>query len=190
MAQLRNIENTAYDASYFLGEIQLGWWVLVCLLFGIGLFTTGYYNHKNWNYNLIDIPGTVVSIDGKDNQCDSYQTTDGSNPPKIITHYNCLVTVKYIKNDSSTYDTVQLLSTNNSLPLSVGQTINLTYDSSQNTKPTLHIFRLDTVWYIGCGFMCLLFALINIILMSTPALKPLVAFEGALGAAGQVRSLF
>ena len=145
-----------YNAAATVGKIEMGFSVIVCILISIGLLYWAYYNNKNWNHNIVDINGIIISINTPSNICDTYVQQNGNNTTVM---YNCPLTVQYTLNNtpSSTVDVFSSSTTN----YNIGQSIKLSYDTSYNSKPTLPIFRIPTLWIVGGAILFLGSAYVN-----------------------------
>jgi len=158
-----------YKAEVAFGKFEMSISIIICVIISIILFTVAYYNHKNWNYNLINIEGTVKSINNPDGKCEQVTTNQTSYV------YNCYLTVSYtVDNSSSTVDLV----TNNSLYYIVGQKINLSYDTGLNGKPTLPVYRMETKWIVLLGSIFLFIAYGSYRIIKSESAKPFLAAKG------------
>ena len=168
---MAGVKTNLYNAAADVGRIHLGFSIIICVVLAIIFFVIAYYNNKNWNYNLIDIQGTVEKINTPSGQCDSY-TTQNNN--QTTTTYNCPVTVRYQINNapSSTVD----LHTSGFTNYSVNSSIALSYDTASNAKPTLQIFRINSLVFVGIGIFLMIFAYIDYLMAKN---KTLSAITGA-----------
>ena len=160
-----------YNTAAVYGKVEMGISMIICGIIAMIIYIVAYYNYKNWNHNLIEIVGTVKSINNPGGKCE--QVT--SNQTSYV--YNCYLTVSYIVNNSSS--TVDLV-TNDSLYYIVDQKINLSYDTSLNGKPTLPVFRIETKWIVLIGTIFLLIAYIDYKLINSESAKPFHAVNGAI----------
>ena len=101
----------------------MGFSGIINLLISTGLIIWAYNTHKNFNYNLIDITGTVKSINNTNSKCDIYYDySTGTSLGNIFpyTNYNCKLTVEYTINSvTSTVD----VTTSNSTEYTIGKPI-------------------------------------------------------------------
>jgi len=180
-----NTGNQIYDAAATVGKIQMGFSVIICTLIAFVLFIVAYFNNKNWNYNLVNITGTIVSINTPNGEC--IETTQQNGNSRSIL-YNCPLTASYILNDNSSSSvtnyapsvsgsTVNLYTSSNTRYVP-GQSIGLTYDTASTAKPTIEIFRIQTPWIVGGAFFFLLVAYIDYQIAVSTAAKPYLAYVG------------
>ena len=157
------MSNELYNQASELGKLNLELSTVFCIMIGIILFIIGYFNNKDWNYNYVDIPSIIVSIDNLSGKCDSYTSISSNN--QTNTYYNCTFTCKYTINNIDS--TVQLSTSGKSQPSKVGDLVMLTYDSTSTNKPVLQISRFYTKWFIIGGFFFLLGGIVDYMILKT-----------------------
>jgi hypothetical protein len=163
-----------YNKTSEIGKLNLELSTVFCIIMGIILFIIGYYNNKDWNYNLIDIPSIIVSIDNPSGICDAYTISSNN---KTNTYYNCTFTCKYTINDIDS--TVQFSTSSTTKPYNPGDLVMLTYDSTSTKQPVLQISRFYTKWFIIGGFLFLLGGIVDYMILRS-SYKPILATYGAL----------
>ena len=163
-----------YNNTAEIGKLSLELSTVFCIITGIILFIIGYYNNKDLNYNLIDIPSIIVSIDNPSGICDSYTKTSKN---QTYTYYNCTYTCKYTINNIDS--TVQFSTDSLSKPYNPGDLIILTYDSTTTKQPVLQISRFYTKWFIIGGVFFLLGGIVDYMIIRS-SYKPILATYGAL----------
>jgi len=170
-----------YNAAATVGKINMGFSAIISILISIGLLYWAYYNNKNWNYNIVDITGTIISINTPSNICNTYIKNNGNTKSTL---YECPLTVEYTINNtpSSTVDVY----TNSSTSYNVGQQIGLSYDTSYDAKPRLPEFRIQTIWIVGGAIFFLGSAYVNYLIAVSEATKPYLAAVGAADVAGRI----
>lgn len=184
---MSKIGNNLYEGAAVIGKVQMGISVIICTIIAIVLLIVAYYNNKNWNYNLVNITGTVVSINTPNGDCIENVQQNNSNRSII---YNCPLTASYkLDNNSSSsqtnyapssseYSTVNLY-TNSTTSYIPGQSIGLTYDVTSTAKPTLEIYRIQTPWIVAGAIFFLLVAYIDYQIAVSKQAKPYLAYVGA-----------
>jgi len=168
------MSNELYNQTAEIGKLSLELSTVFFIITGIILFIIGYYNNKDWNYNLIDIPSIIESIDNPSGMCDSYTTYSGNN---TNTYYNCTFTCKYTINDIESR--VQFSTNGISKPYNPGDLVMLTYDSTSTKQPVLQISRFYTKWFIIGGFFFLLGGIVDYMILRS-SYKPILATYGAI----------
>ena len=86
---MATVANKTYDGAVIMGKVQMGFSVLACTIIAIVLIIVAYYNNKDWNYNLVNITGTVVSINTPNGDC--LQNIQNDTNRSIIYNYVSLV---------------------------------------------------------------------------------------------------
>jgi hypothetical protein len=167
-----SLKQDAYNASLAYGQFQNFTQLIILVIVGTGFFVGAYYTYK-WYANYVSTKGTIVSIDNPGNRCDASSDAKGN-----LT-YSCLFTVSY--NYKGYSGTTQLQKTS-SMPLAVGEKINLVYVAdAPSYPPTL---PQASPWYFivlaVIGTICYLAAYYDYKMATNKALEPVLATRGAV----------
>ena len=165
-------QDLLYNASVAYEKFQNFTGIIVLVIVGTGILIGSVFLYK-WQSKFVLTTGIVKSIDNPENICEQIKDDKGN------ATYSCKFTVSYNYKDNK--GTTQLQQTS-SLPLKVGDEIDLVYNSANpEYPPTLpQVSPLLLIILCVIGAICFIGAYVKYIYISNDAYQPILAAQGAI----------
>ena len=174
-----------YEGSVSVGKLKYLSTFLITLLIAIFFLIFGINTYFT-NKNTVNVLGTVVSSNCRQESYPVYNNNDApSSPPTIVTNNICSNLIEYTRDNVQRNTTIV-----ESIYRETNSQVALTYNKTLPDDPQIKSFEIIWYWIILISVICFGVAYFNYYVLTHKDFTAAVGVEGALGVGQGIRNLF